>query len=231
MSLQRTLSRETTVLVYTQAKISEGRGLCGFNCMENGCGDGHGQIKSLFVRKQSKTKHSPLWISTSCLETVSEVRGTSSQGKNFFPKISDQLPREQRVSVLTSCELWTLLALSSLPPWEMRSLWRKSSLFHEIFTLEKGRSFVYCHWPLEGGGRNCNQVSRSQFSQLHIITWFRYLIHALKLKTCLELTIALLSHRLLCREIHSACLSAAINPGTDHVWKHFVLNTIRKGKE
>lgn len=179
---------------------------------------------------ETKTKHSPLGISTSCLEMVSEVRGTSSQGKKMFLKISDQLPREQHVSILTSRELWTLLALSSLLPWEMQSLWRKSSLFHEIFTLEKGRSFVYCHWPLEGGGGNCNQVSRSQFSQLHIIIWFRYLIHASKLKTCLELTIALLSHRLLCREIPSSCLPAAINLGTDHAWKHFVLNTTKKEK-
>lgn len=54
---------------------------------------------------ESKTKHSPLGISTSCLEMVSEVRETSSQGKETSLKISDQSPREQHVSVLTSYEL------------------------------------------------------------------------------------------------------------------------------
>lgn len=93
---------------------------------------------------------------------------------------------------------WALNSAGTVQPPSLRHtklMEKKSSLFHEIFTLEKGRSFVYCHWPW-GGGEDCNQVSWSQFSQLHIIIWFRYLIHALKLKTCLELTNALLSHRL-----------------------------------
>lgn len=54
---------------------------------------------------ENKTELSPLGISTSCLEMVSEVRETSSQGKKTFPEISDQSPREQRVSILTSREL------------------------------------------------------------------------------------------------------------------------------
>lgn len=54
---------------------------------------------------KNKTKHGPLGISTSCLETVSEVRGKSSQGKNKPTKVSDQLLRERSVSVLTSHEL------------------------------------------------------------------------------------------------------------------------------
>lgn len=45
--------REKAVPVYTQVKISEGRGLCGFHCLENGCGGGHGQTKCLFVRIQN----------------------------------------------------------------------------------------------------------------------------------------------------------------------------------
>ena len=92
---------------------------------------------------------------------------------------------------------------------------------------------VFCILSLTFGGRgggNCNQVSRSQFSQLHIIIRFRYLIQALKLKTHLEWTIALLSHRLLCREISSACPSVAIDTGTDHASKTSVLNSLRKGK-
>lgn len=39
-----------------QVKISEGSGLCGFHCMENGCGEAHSQIKSVFVKKQNKTQ-------------------------------------------------------------------------------------------------------------------------------------------------------------------------------
>ena len=54
---------------------------------------------------ETKTKRRPLGISTSCLEVVGQVRETSSQGKKMFPKISDQSPREQRVSILTSREL------------------------------------------------------------------------------------------------------------------------------
>lgn len=62
--------------------------------------------------------------------------------------------------------------------------------------FREGKVFCILSLTLGGGGEDCNQVSWSQFSQLHIIIWFRYLIHALKLKTCLELTNALLSHRL-----------------------------------
>lgn len=54
---------------------------------------------------ENKTEHSPLGISTSCLEMVSEVREISRQGKEMSPKISDQSPREQHVSVLTFPEL------------------------------------------------------------------------------------------------------------------------------
>lgn len=56
VSLQLTLPREKTVPVYPEVKISEGRTLCGFHRMENGCGEGHGQMKCLFVRKQNITQ-------------------------------------------------------------------------------------------------------------------------------------------------------------------------------
>lgn len=81
-----------------------------------------------------------------------------------------------------------------------------------------------------GGWKCCNQVSRSRFSQLQIIIWFRYLILALKLKTCLEITNALLSHRL---QRNPPPPISSYRPGHRprmETWKPFVLSSLRKGK-
>jgi len=148
----------------------------------------------------------------------------------MFPKISDQSPGEQ--------------FSPSWPPVSSELCWHCPASFpeqHKAYGESHLCFMKYLHYRREGllyivtdlwreGGGNCNQVSRSQFSQLHIIIRFRYLIQALKLKTHLEWTIALLSHRLLCREISSACPSVAIDTGTDHASKTSVLNSLRKGK-
>lgn len=131
----------------------------------------------------------------------------------------------------------------SWPPASSELCWHCPASFPEKCKAygESDLCFTkYLHWRREGllyivtdlgrEGGNCSQVSRSQFSQLHIIIWFRYLIHALKPKTHLELTTDLLSHSLLCREMPSASPSAALDLGTDRAWKRLLLTAMRKGE-
>lgn len=203
MSLQHTLSRETTVLVYMQ-KFSEGRGAVAFTAWKMHVERVTVKLKVCLLENKSQNM-ALQGLAPVVLNWLVRWGGQAARGKKNVSK--NQWLTAKRTARLRPDLPWALNSAGTVQPPSLRNAKLMEKVIFVSWDIYIREGKVFCILSLTFARRrgNCNQVSRSQFSQLHIIIWFRYLIHALKLKTCLELTIALVSHRLFCRDIPSAC--------------------------